>query len=72
MYSSIFVRLIVPSNDAQVNYLRCHVSLHAELNINLYNIIHMTVYNQQIQGIMGNLAYCLAFGTILAKMGRKS
>ena len=25
---------------------------------------------QQIQGFSGNLAFCLAFGTILAKMGR--
>ena len=30
----------------------------------------MWVFTQQIQGIMGNLAFSLAFGTILAKMGR--
>lgn len=65
MYTSIFIRLI-PSTNEMVNYVRCNV----RTLVSFVNLHCGTRIILQLQILLNTLAYCLAYGTVLAKMGR--
>lgn len=70
MYSSIFIRLI-PSGDETVNYVRCNVSRSICNTVWLIRIkCTCSSLCSQLEILLTILAYCLAFGTILVKVGR--